>query len=224
MLADFCPQVRMAADASGAYQAGKAKDVVVIVDVIDMSTTLECAMENGCLGIYGAASDHVKAPVPTNPENIGFIAGKESVLKLVPIIVVAEPRWGTEKELKKNARRLVSGIEKAGGLIEKFIPNLGLSTVKLCDFQNKLVVAVTESGGTAFDAALNAGGFVLTGTIARTYRKKGIYPALSVAQRAVDAARLQKRNISVIAASANSLEDVLGAQYITQKILELLRT
>lgn len=217
-------QVKMINDASGAYQAGKAGDVVIIVDVIDMSTTLECALEAGAMAVYGAAPDQVKPPVPVNPEMIGFKVGKESVLKNLPILIVSEPRWGSEKDLKNNATKVVKGIEKAGGIIERFIPNLGLPTVKLYDFKNKLVIAVTDTGGTAFDAAYNAGGFVLTGTIARTVEYKGIFPALAAARRGVDAAIKMNKNITIVAASANSLEDVLAAQYITQKVLELTRS
>lgn len=224
MTHEFYPQVRMSTDASGAYYAGKANDIVVIVDVIDMSTTLECAIEAGCIGFYGAAPDHVKPPVPVNPEEIGFKAGRESALKKTPIIIISEPRWGTEKDLEKNTKKVVAGIEKAGGIIEGFVPNIGASTVKLCNFKNKLVIAVTDSGGAAFDAGFNSGGFMLTGTIARTSIHKGTYPAVLAARRAVEAAKFQKKNISIIAASANSLEDILAAQYITQKTIEQIRS
>ena len=77
--------------------------------------------------------------------------------------------------------------------------------------------------GTAFDAAFNSGGIVLTGTVARTINKKGVLPALIAAKRAIEVAVKKKKNITVIAASANSLEDILAAQYITQKILEQTR-
>ena len=38
------------------------------------------------------------------------------------------------------------GIINAGGVIEGFVPNLGRSTVELCDFRNRLVIGVTDSG------------------------------------------------------------------------------
>jgi hypothetical protein len=217
-------QVKLVSDASGAYYAGKTGDVVIIVDVIDMSTTLECAIEAGSIAVYGAAPDHVKPPVPVDPEKIGYKVGKESVCKNASIILVSEPRWGTENDMKKNAQKVVRGIERAGGIIERFIPNLGLTTVKLHDFNNKLTIGVTDTGGTAFDTALNSGGLVLTGTIARTTKYKGVFPALIAAKRAVGIAQKMNKNISVVAASANSLEDILAAQYIAQKILELIRS
>jgi len=216
-------QVKMTADASGAYYAGLAGDVVLIVDVIDMSTTLECAIEAGCSAVYGAAPDFATPPVPVNPEVLGYKVGTESFRKGIPILLVSEPRWGTESDLKNNAKRVTCGIKKAGGTIEGFIPNLGLSTVKECNFKNKLVIAVTNAGGTAFDAAFNSGGLVLTGTIARTTKHKGNLPAMIAAKRAVSMAKETKKNISIIASSANSLEDVLAAEYIMQKALELHR-
>jgi hypothetical protein len=219
----FCPQVRMSADTSGAYYAGKDGDIVLIVDVIDMSTTIECAIEAGCTGFYGAAPDHVNPPVPVNPEKIGYKVGIESIQKKSPILIVSEPRWGTEKDLQRNTKKVVMGIINAGGVIEGFVPNLGRSTVELCDFRNRLVIGVTDSGGTAFDAAFNSGGIVLTGTVARTINKKGVLPALIAAKKAIEVAVKKKKNITVIAASANSLEDILAAQYITQKILEQTR-
>lgn len=224
MSTEFSPQVKMCTDASGAYFAGKTGDVVIIVDVIDMSTTIECAIEAGSLAVFGAAPDHVNPPVPVNPKMVGFKVGTESVLKGRPILLLSEPRWGTERDLRNNANKVITGIVKAGGMIEGVIPNLGLSTVKLHDFKNKLVIAVTETGGTAFDAAFNSGGVVLTGTIARTMKYKGTFPALKAVNRAIKTAVYLNRNISVIAASANSLEDVLAAQYIFQNIIEHLRT
>ncbi len=84
------------------------------------------------------------------------------------------------------------------------------------------MVAVTDAGGVAFDAAFTAGApAVLTGTIARTMQKRGREPAMAAARRAIEAAAAAGVNITVVAASANSLEDVLGAEYIMRTIIEL---
>ncbi|MGI6552813.1 MAG: hypothetical protein ACOX37_07210 [Bacillota bacterium] len=56
---------------------------MVIVDIIDMSTTLEAALEAGARKVYGASPDGVIVPVDVKPEVIGLEAGK----KLYSIIV-----------------------------------------------------------------------------------------------------------------------------------------
>ena len=38
------------------------------------------------------------------------------------------------------------GIINAGGVIEGFVPNLGRSTVELCDFRNRLVIELLIPG------------------------------------------------------------------------------
>lgn len=223
MANDFFPQVMVTADATGAYLAGKRQNVVIIVDVIDMSTTLESALEAGAAQVYGASPSLVKVPLPVDPERIGYEAGVWAVENNCPVVIVAEPRWGTEDDFIKTAQKALKGLQLTNAFIEGFYPNLGASTTKLCDFHGKVVLAVTDTGGVAFDAAYNAGGTVITGTVARTYRSKGVQPALNVVQRALRLANYLKKDISVVAASANSLEDVLAAQYIGQKILEQIR-
>jgi hypothetical protein len=51
--------------------------VVVIVDIIDMSTTLEAALEAGARKVYGASPDGVIVPVDVKPEVIGLEAGEK---------------------------------------------------------------------------------------------------------------------------------------------------
>lgn len=223
MAEDFHPQVIVTADATGAYQAGRRQNVVIIVDVIDMSTTLESALEAGAVQVYGASSSLAKAPVPVNPEKIGYEAGLWAVKKNCPVVIVAEPRWGKKEDFIKTSQRALKGLQLTNAFVEGFYPNLGASTTQLCDFRGKVVLAVTDTGGVAFDAAYNAGGTVITGTVARTYESKGVQPALNVVRRAIRLANDLKKDITVVAASANSLEDILAAQYIGQRIIEEVR-
>ncbi|MDS1030114.1 hypothetical protein RDV78_06350 [Bacillota bacterium LX-D] len=219
----FQPQVIFRTDASGAWQAGKNNDVVVIVDIIDMSTTLECALEAGALAVFGASTDHCKFNIPLGPEVIGYKAGRLGIENQSSIVIVTEPRWGKKIDLINSCSKTLKGIEKTGAVIKDIIPNLGTASAKMCDFKNKVVIAVTDCGGVAYDAAYTAGGTVLTGTIARTLNQKGTKPALSAVNRSLELAIKLKKNISVVAASANSFEDVLAAQYIVQKLLERIR-
>ncbi|CEO89494.1 hypothetical protein SSCH_50031 [Syntrophaceticus schinkii] len=47
--------ITVTTDASGAYHAACSGQVVVIVDVIDMSTTLEVAIQEGAALVLGAS-------------------------------------------------------------------------------------------------------------------------------------------------------------------------
>jgi len=210
--------VSVVSDASGAAAAALLGDIVVIVDVIDMSTTIESAIEAGAWQVFGAAPDNANPPVPVVPENIGRQAAKSALKDGRDIILATEPRWASPAQREQNARRFISGVRDQGGSISKIVPNAGAEICKLCTLEGAVLVVVSDTGGTAFDAAFNAGGIVTTATVARTLAKKGIEPSFSGAARAVALARQYSSNVSVVAASANSWEDILAAQFIAQII------
>lgn len=213
--------VKLTVNASGAVAAAKQGDVVMIVDVIDMSTTLEAALDAGALAVFGAAPDDTTAPVTTDPAKIGFVAGQLAVEKGAGIVLVTEPRVGTDEERLAKIKIVTSGLKKAKAEISAVLPNIGAETSKLYDLRDHVVIAATATGGTAFDAAYNAGApAVLAGTVARTMHKKGSAPARSAAKRATQAAQALGTGIAVVAASGNSLEDILGAEYILKTIIE----
>lgn len=212
----WSPIINWAADATGARQAALSGHLVVIVDVIDMSTTLEGALEAGALKVYGASPDHVQPPVPVNPYRIGQKAGLVARRLQAPVIIVSEPRVGAHRDRLAACASLRQGLQKAGITDYLVVPNLGASTAKAVDFRNKIVIAVTHSGGVAYDAAFNAGGRCLTATIARTVLRKGVEPARQGIRRALTLAKALRKNITFVAASSQSLEDVLGAQWLCQ--------
>ncbi|HBT20466.1 MAG TPA: hypothetical protein DEA47_03755 [Peptococcaceae bacterium] len=216
----FYPSVIMTSNASGAYNAAKEGFIVAVVDVIDMSTSAEAVLEMGAVEIYGASPAGFKVPVPINPEGVGFAAGKTALEKETGIIIISEPRVGTDEERKRRCEPVIQGIKKAGAEILGIVPNLGAEITKLADFKGMVVVAVTDSGGTAFDAAFNAGARVLTATVARVPGKKGKETAAAGVKRICEEAKRHRKNIAVVAASSNALEDLLAAQYIYNLILE----
>lgn len=208
-------------NASGAVAAAAKGDVVVIVDVIDMSTTAEAVLDAGALTIYGAAPDRAKPPVPVDPEKMGYLAGRRAVEAGSKVILVAEPRYGTEEERIANSQLTLTGISRSGAILDHIIPNIGGEVSRLADFTDRVVIIVSDTGGVAFDAAYSAGApEILTGTVARTCAKRGLAPLEAAAKRAIEAAERHGTGITCIAASANSYEDCLAAEALARKIIE----
>lgn len=213
--------VNISTDASGAAKAGFLGHVVVVVDVIDMSTSLEAALDAGAVGVFGASPDVATPPVPVDPDEVGARAGKLAVERETDVVVIAEPRVGPDDLRTGQVTRVVRGVKAAGAEVGVIIPNLGAETARLADMAGRVVVAATGTGGVAYDAALVAGArAVTTATVARTLVKKGFAPARAGAARAAELARQNDCDVTVVAASANSLEDVLAAEYIARLIME----
>jgi len=209
-------------NASGAVAGAKMGHVVMVVDVIDMSTTAEAALDAGALAVFGASPDVCRAPVELEPARIGRMAGELAVAKGTDVVLVSEPRVGTDDERKERARKTLAGITEAGAGLGAVLPNIGAETPKVVDLSGRVVVIVSDTGGVAYDAAVTAGApGVVTGTVARTMVKRGLEPAKAAACRAVETAARLGTGVTVVAASANSLEDILAAEYIAREIISL---
>lgn len=207
-------------DASGAQQAAREALAVVVVDVIDMSTTLESALDAGAYAVLGASPDFTRAPVKVSPEQMGKEAARLSREAGEGIIIVAEPRVGTDEERLARCQKLIKGIELGKGVIEAVLPNIGAEAAKMVNLNRRVVVACTDTGGVAYDAAFQECKWVTTGTVARSLKQKGVQPALSAARRAVELAKTNLADgIAVVAASRNSMEDILAAQFIANLIM-----
>lgn len=208
-------------NASGAAAAARQGNIVMIVDVIDMSTTAEAAIEAGAIKVLGACPDQHNVPVTVNPEKIGYYGGKKAIKHNTGVIIAAEPRLINEEEKRlSDIQQVLKGIERAGAELKTIVPNIGREVVDLADFEHKVVIIVSPSGGAAFDSAYNYGApEVITGTVARTNNMKGSSSAALAADRAIEKALKLKRGITIVAASSNSMEDVHATQHICQEIL-----
>lgn len=213
-------RIVLSSDASGAYHAAKEGLLVMIVDVIDMSTSLESALDAGAYAVLGASPDYTRAPVSVSPHLIGKQASILAKEAGKGIILLAEPRLGDEKERIARCQKVISGIEKEKGFIEAILPNIGAEVGKMLDMKDRVVIAVTDTGGVAYDAAYTQSQHVFTGTVARTLKQKGIEPAITACKRVIKHLRKQDQGIAIIAASRNSMEDVLAAQYISNLLLQ----
>ena len=213
-------RIIVSSDASGAQEAARAGMLVMIVDVIDMSTTLESALDAGAYAVLGASPDFTRAPVKVLPEEIGKQAVRLSKETGNGIILVAEPRVGSDEERIARCQKIIKGIEKEKGFIEAVLPNIGAETPKLANMNQRVVVAVSDTGGVAYDAAFVENQRVITGTIARTFKQKGMQPAMTAVRRVWETIKEGDKGVAIIAASRNSMEDVLAAQFIANLLLQ----
>ncbi|MFW6381067.1 MAG: hypothetical protein ACOCZ3_00865, partial [Bacillota bacterium] len=174
---------------AGAAAAARQGNLVMIVDVIDMATTAEAALEAGAIDVFGASPDKNEVPVTVNPEKIGYFAGKKSLKNDTGVVIAAEPRLFSQNDQKtrmNGIQQVVKGIERAGGSLFKVVSNIGKEITELVELEGKILVVVSPAGGAAFDAAYNYGApEVITGTIARTKKMCGDQPALTAARRAI---------------------------------------
>lgn len=213
-------RLQVTADASGAAAAGARGDVVVVVDVIDMSTTAEALWDEGIRGVWGAAVAGSRSPVSVNPQQMGYLAGQAAKAEGCGVIVISEPRVASMEERLILCRPALEGLKKAGISPEGIYPNLGAETIKQFKAEGRMALLVTDTGGTAFDAAIQAGASaVITATIARTRAKRGIEPARAGLLRASDWVTKTGKGLTFVAASANSWEDVLAAEYLANMSL-----
>jgi hypothetical protein len=112
-------------DASGAAQAARDRMLVMIVDVIDMSTTLESAVDAGAYAVLGCSPDMSRAPVMLSPEKIGAEAARLARAKGTGIIIVSEPRVGSDEERKSRCQRFIKAVASAHGTIEGIVSQFG---------------------------------------------------------------------------------------------------
>lgn len=208
--------VTVAYNLSGALEAVSSGRFIVLVDVIDMSTTAEGLYEAGVGKIWGAAPDNKGNPY-TNPYRIGRTAAAEAKKEQTQVCVIAEPRVGTEEERRKRAAAVLAGIEDEGCKPAGIWPNLGAETAKFTDWKNKLAVVVSDAGGTIYDAVWQQGGSITTATVARTLNMKGETVINKGIERALEMSA--GTPLTLVAASSNSIEDVLAVHYLTQRFL-----
>lgn len=204
---------------SGAIEAVKLGRFIVLVDVIDMSTTLEAVMEAGAVGVWGACPTGKEVPYYTNPYLIGREAAREAFEKSAQIEIICEPRVGSEEERLKRAQAVLDGLADEGYARPSLWPNLGAETVKFTEWKNKIVIAITDAGGVIYDAVWQLGGGITTATIARVAGLAGVEPGRRGLKRAFSLSG--GKPLSLVGASSNAMEDVLAVHYLAQLAMEM---
>jgi hypothetical protein len=206
-------------NASGAAEAGARGRVVVVVDVVDAATSAAAALAAGAAHVLGAGTSRVEVPVPIHPDGIGARAAGLARGMGTSVVVAAEPRVGSDEERLATARPVVEALEDAGVEYE-VVPNQGAELPGLAKIEDRVVVVVSATGGTAFDAAVAAGAAaVCFATTARVQGKTGWEVAETGARRAIALADEHAADITVVAASSNSADDCLAAFQIARIII-----
>jgi hypothetical protein len=206
-------------NASGAAEAGSRGRVVAVVDVVDSSTSAEAAMAGNAAAVLGASPAGMTAPVRLDPGAVGRRAAGAAGRLGTDVVVVAEPRVGPEERRRAAALPVLQALTTAGIRYE-LTANQGAELGNLVDVDRRVVVLVSTTGGTAFDAALAAGApaacFVTT---ARVPGRTGWDMVGAGARRAIALADEHGRDLAVVAASANSADDVLAGFEIGRRII-----
>lgn len=213
------------ANATGAADAAARGRTIMIVDVIDMSTTAEALLDAGAVSVYGAAPLGTRVPAVVDPCAIALHVAAEARQRDCKICVFAEPRIGDEAERQRRASEVCRVLGEKGIEVAGIYPNIGAEAGKTAEVAGNIAIILSDTGGVAFDAAWQVHKDkrkIYTGTIARTMQKRGFAPVQAAAKRAIEAslADSDSTGIALVAASANSLEDILAVQEIYRRIVE----
>jgi hypothetical protein len=213
------PRLDVTFNASGAAAAGAIGRVVVVVDVVDSSTSAEAAVAAGAVEILGAAPRDSQAPVKVDPGGVGRRAAATASRERTDVVVVAEPRVGTEDERRAKALPILQAL-RTTGIGYELAPNQGAELGRAVKLRGRVVVIVSSTGGTAFDAALAAGApAAMFATTARVEGRTGWEVLEDGVRRAVDLAHRHNTDLSLVAASANSSDDVLAAFELARAVI-----
>jgi hypothetical protein len=213
------PRLDVTFNASGAAAAGAMGRVVVVVDVVDSSTSAEAALSGGAIEVFGASPGDARVPVRVDPGAVGRRAAAAAVKEATDVVVVAEPRVGTENERRARALPVLQAL-RTQRISYELAPNQGAELGRVVSLKGRIVVVVSSTGGTAFDAGLAAGApAACFATTARVEGETGWDVLSRGVRRSLDLARRNDTDLSIVAASANSSDDVLAAFELARAVI-----
>jgi hypothetical protein len=206
-------------NATGAAAAGAAKRVVAVVDVVDSSTSAEAALAGGAAAVMGASPPGLRLPAKVDPGAAGRRAAAMAARLRKNVVVVGEPRVGPENVRRQNCLPVLQALRTAQVDYE-LVPNQGAELLGSVDLEDRIVVVVSATGGAAFDAAVTARApAVCFATTARVEGRPGWEVTAEGARRAVALAKEHDTDLSIVAATANSTDDVLGAFEVARAVI-----
>jgi hypothetical protein len=211
--------LEVAFNASGAAEAGRRGRVVAVIDVVDSSTSAEAALVHGATAVLGAAPAGVTVPTQVDPGAIGRKAAALAGQEGTSVVVVSEPRVGTEEDRRRRVLPVLQALRTASVEYE-LVPNQGAELPGLVDVRGRVVVVVSSTGGTAFDAATCGGAAgVCFATTARVEGRTGWQVADAGVRRVLDLADQHTADVSIVAATANSADDCLAAFELGRRVI-----
>ena len=206
-------------NATGAAEAGARGHVVAVVDVVDSATSAEAAVAAGAAEVLGAAPAGLRVPARVDPGAVGRRAAAAAGRLGTEVVVVVEPRSGTQEEQRSRSLPVLQAL-RTSGVGYELVGNQGAELVGLVELKNRVVVVVSATGGTAFDAASAAGSpAVCFATTGRVEGVTGWEVVQMGAQRAVGLAEEHQADLTIVAATANSADDVLGAFELARAVI-----
>lgn len=206
-------------NASGAADAATRGRVVVVVDVVDAGTSAEAAVAAGAADVLGAAPTDGTIPVPVDPGAVGRRAAIEAGKLGTGVVVVAEPRVGTDEDRRRRCLPVLQAL-RTSGVEHVLVPNQGAELASLAPLRDRMVVIVSTTGGAAFDAALTAGApAVAFATTGRVPDRTGWDVAGLGVERAIRLAEQHDADLAIVAATANSADDVLAAFELARAVI-----
>lgn len=214
-------RLEVAFDATGAAEAGARGRVVAVVDVVDAATSAEAALAAGAVGVLGASPvAGAMVPVEVRPEAVAAQAATLAKLHETDVVVVAEPRVGSDEERVQRAGPVIKTLEGADVGFE-MVPNQGAGLPGLVKLTGRVVIVVSAAGGVAFDAALTAGApGVCFATTARIAGLTGWEVIRLGARRAIELAYVNGGGLTVVAASSNATDDFVAAFEIARTVID----
>lgn len=214
------PTLEVAFTAIGASDAGKRGRVVVVVDVANSSAGAEAALAAEAAAVFGASPAGSEVPVALDPGAVGRLAAAAAGRVGTDVVVVSEPRADEEEEERRNRALPVLQALRTASVPYDLLPNHGVELPRLVNIENRVVVIVSTTGGTAYDAALAAGApAACFATTSGIEDRSGWDVIEKGVRRAVALAEQHSADLSIVSAEANSRDDCQAAFELTQAVM-----
>ncbi len=214
------PTLEIAFDATGASEAGRRGRVVVVVDVEDSSTTAEAIVAGEAAAVFGASPAGSDAPVVLDPGAVGRRAAAAAGRVGADVVVVAGLGTGGDDEERRERALPVLQALRTASVPYDLVPDHGLELASKVDIRNRVVVLVSNTGGTAYDAALAAGAAAACfATTAPLQNREGWDVVDKGIRRATALAEQNGADLSIVAATASSAEDGRAAFDLARAVM-----
>ncbi|HEV3474430.1 MAG TPA: hypothetical protein VG602_03600 [Actinomycetota bacterium] len=212
------PTIEVAFNADGAAEAGKRGRVVVVVDVTGTSTTAEGAEAAGAAAVFGASPAGAEVPIPLDPGAVGRRAAAAAGRVSTDVVVVVTDSGADEEEERRNLALPVLQALRTASVPYDLVPSPGAGLLQ--HVAKRVLVLVSATGGTAYDAAVAAGspGVCFATTVGIEGRTDADVLDLGV-RRAVRLAEQHDADLSLVAANADSNDDCQGAFDLARAIM-----